>query len=215
MSTLPRKSFKSLVPLLAWGIVLCAVQLPVREASAQIKERGAHARYAVELEPHALLWWGDRSHYWDDGLGMGAGLRVSIPILQDGFVPSINNSVAIGFGGDWGRYDHQCWWRGDPSLNGDCVNNEFWFPVVMQWNFFMTKSFSLFGEPGLAIRHSRWTWPNGYCTTSSGPEVCDFSDSETGLEPAFYAGGRVGNENVAFTFRVGWPYASVGASFFF
>jgi hypothetical protein len=84
----------------------------------------------------------------------------------------------------------------------------------MQWNFFLTRAFSLFAEPGLAVRHSRWNWPNGYCAGPSGPVGCNYSDSSTGLDPVFFVGGRVGTDNVRFTFRVGWPYASVGASFF-
>ena len=184
-------------------------------AEAQIKQPGAHARYSVELEPHANLWWRDHGRdYWDNGTGLGLGLRASVPLVHNGFIPSINNSVAIGFGLDWGRYSHLCWWKDDRNLSGDCANNQFLVPVVMQWNFFITKAFSVFGEPGLAVRHSRWSWPNGRCAGPNGPIVCDYSDSETAIEPVFFAGGRLGNDSVSFTFRVGWPYASIGASFF-
>lgn len=182
--------------------------------AAQIKEPGAHANYSVELEPHAVLWWRDRSGNWDSTMGLGLGLRAAIPIVKNGFVRSINNSVAIGFGADWGRYGHQCWGQDQRRLSGDCVNNEFWFPVVMQWNFYLTKAFSVFGEPGVAIRYSQWSRPNGSCVGPGGATNCDLKDSATGIEPAFYLGGRVGNDAVRFTFRVGWPYASVGASFF-
>lgn len=192
-----------------------AILLFGADAPAQIDQPDAHALYSVELEPHAALWWRGRSHdYWDDGSGWGLGLRASIPIVDNGFVPSINNSVAIGFGLDWGRYDHRCSWRDNRNQAGDCSSNDILLPVVMQWNFYFTEAFSVFGEPGLAIRHSRWSWPNGYCDGPSGPVACDYTDSDTGLAPVFFAGGRVGNESMSFTFRVGWPYASVGASFF-
>lgn len=194
---------------------LTAVLLVASSATAQIKQPGAHAQYSVELEPHAALWWRDHSRaYWDNGSGLGLGLRASIPIVDNGFVSSINNSVAIGFGLDWGRYSHRCWWRDNRDQSGDCSNDEVWVPVVMQWNFYLTRAFSVFGEPGLAIRHSRWSWPNGYCPGPNGAVACDYSDSDTGIEPVFFAGGRLGNEKLSFTFRVGWPYASVGASFF-
>jgi hypothetical protein len=192
-----------------------AVLLSAAHADAQIKEPGAHRSYSVELEPHALLLWRDHARdHWDDGSGYGLGMRASIPIVENGFVSSINNSVAIGFGLDWGRYSHRCWLRKDREWTGDCTNDEFLVPVVMQWNFYFTQAFSVFGEPGLAIRHSRWSWPNGYCDGPNGVVPCDYSDNDTDVEPVLYLGGRLGNDDVSFTFRVGWPYASVGASFF-
>ena len=209
------RALSSATSVLSGLALICSILHSATIAQAQIKQPGAHGHYSVELEPHASLWWRDHSHaYWDNGQGWGLGLRASIPIVDNGFVSSINNNVAIGFGFDWGRYSHHCWWNKQRDLGGDCTNSEFWFPVVMQWNFFITKAFSVFGEPGLAIRHSRWSWPNGWCQGAGGPVTCDYSDSDTGLEPVFFVGGRVGNENVSFTFRLGWPYASVGASFF-
>lgn len=191
---------------------LTAMLFIASNADAQIKQPGAHPNYSVEIEPHGSVWWWDSSHDWNNNSGLGLGLRASIPIVQNGFVSSINNSVAIGFGADWGHYSHRCWWQGNHDLAGNCSNNTFWFPVVMQWNFFFTKAFSLFGEPGVAIRHSRWSWQNGYCGGPGAPYNCDNSD--IGIEPVFFVGGRLGNESISFTFRVGWPYASVGASFF-
>jgi hypothetical protein len=191
------------------------VFLVAPRADAQIKQPGSHGSYSVELEPHLLLLWRDHSRdYWDDGSGYGLGMRASIPIVDNGFISSINNSVAIGFGLDWGRYSHQCWLKNDRDWKGDCSNDEVLIPVVMQWNFYLTRAFSLFGEPGLAVRHSRWSWPNGYCDGPNGAVPCDYSDSDTDVEPVLFVGGRVGNDDVSFTFRLGWPYASVGASFF-
>ena len=44
------------------------------------------------------------------------------------------------------RYDG-CWYH------GNCSAEYFDFPVVMQWNFFVAKRWSVFGEPGLYIYH--------------------------------------------------------------
>lgn len=189
------------------------VMLVSSDAPAQIEPLD-HPRYVLEIEPHGLLWWRDASHdSWDQGQGWGLGMRVAIPVVERGIVPTVNDSLALGVGVDWGHYSHRCW-QGTLDHGGDCSNNEFWIPVVAQWNVFVTRSFSLFAEPGLAIRHSRRSWPDGYCASSNGPVLCDYNDSSTGLGPVFTVGGRVGNENLSFTFRLGWPYASVGASFF-
>lgn len=216
----PCSSHGRLVVLACIAAASCAVTT-TRGANAQIKQPGAHAKYSVELEPHATVWWQDASNdYYSNNSGWGLGMRASIPLVDNGFVPSINNNVALGFGLDWGHYSHQCYWwgwnRNDPRYygNNDCTANTIWVPVVMQWNFFITKAFSVFGEPGLAIRHSWWHWGGAWCGPANNAYQCDWSDSNTGLEPVFFVGGRVGNDKVSFTFRLGWPYASLGASFF-
>ena len=83
----------------------------------------------------------------------------------------------------------------------------------MQWNFYITKFFSAFAEPGLAVYHTRWHYPKEWC----GPGYynnyyCD-TWTHTGVYPVGFLGGRLGNENVSFTFRVGYPYLSLGGSF--
>jgi hypothetical protein len=116
-------------------VLLCAPR-----ASAQIKEPGNHPKYGVEFEPHFLAQWS--GPYWGDA-GIGAGLRVSIPIIDDGPVTTINNSFAIGFGFDWAHFGGGCWDWGrlrppgppppppGPDLRGyDCNGNSFWFPAV-------------------------------------------------------------------------------------
>jgi hypothetical protein len=200
-------------------LAACATLL-ASEASAQtiIKNPGQHPKYSVELEPHGILWFNNAVHtYWDNSTGWGLGFRASIPLVDNGFVPTINNNVAIGFGLDWGHYSNKCWspwYRNDPYYRGDCSSNTLWAPVVMQWNFFISKIFSAFAEPGLAIRHTWWKWADGWCGDPKNPYRCSLSDSDTGVEPVGFIGGRVGGEKVTFTFRVGYPYLTLGGSFF-
>lgn len=198
--------------------------LVASSARAQIKQPGAHPDYSVEIEPHLLLMW---DSYAVSDQGWGPGLRVSIPIVQNGPITTINNSMAIGFGLDWGHFSHHCgsgwdWWGGRwwdphnpyayPYGNEHCTANAFMFPVVLQWNFFITKVFSVFGEPGLAITHTRWSFP-AWCP--GGGWGCENDETHTGLDPVFQIGGRVHFGNMAsFTFRLGWPYVSAGVSFF-
>jgi len=131
-----------------------------------IKLPGAHPDYIFEAEPHALI------APFDD-FRPGVGFRGTFVIVQNGFISSINNSIGIGIGADWTK-DH------------------FRVPVVMQWNFWLSRNWSVFGEPGGLIDFGKKPKPH----------------------PAFYAGGRFHfTERITLTMRVGHPTASVGVSF--
>jgi len=148
-----------------------------------IKQPGNHPHYTFEAEPHLLVGlWGVPGPGND--AGVGAGFRGSVVIVDNGFVRTINNSVAISFGLDWINYD-----------NDDFV----WLPVAMQWNFWLSEHWSVFGEPGLALRFND-----------------DRFDDDTDLDFVFYAGGRYHfSDTVSLTMRLGWPSAfSIGVSFF-
>jgi len=209
---------------LAGVLAASFVMLAPSASSAQtiIKNPGDHKKYSVELEPHGLLMW--ESHYdggygyYDNGVGWGLGFRAAIPVTHNGFVPMINNSVAVGFGMDWGHYSYNCWWdwgRRDPGYRGKCGGDEFYFPVVMQWNFYITKFFSAFAEPGLAVYHTRWHYPKEWCGGTNNYYNGYYCDTwtHTSVTPVGFIGGRLGNETVSFTFRVGYPYISLGGSF--
>jgi hypothetical protein len=169
-------------------------------ADDTIKHPGDHPSYAFEAEPHLVLGWGDA--YASGGYGLGA--RFSIPIVDNGFVTTINNSVAISFGADLVHYDW-CWYG---NGNGGCSANDLDFPVAMQWNFFVAQRWSVFGEPGLLVYHRFLNdCPNG--------QNCPGHPSSTGVEPALYVGGRYHfSQGTALTLRVGFPAFSLGFSFF-
>jgi hypothetical protein len=194
---------------LKWVAPLVSIlALPsVALADDTIKHPGDHPHYAFEIEPHLLLGWG--SDYGTTGVGIGG--RVSIPIVQDGFVKTINNSVAIGFGLDFVHYSG-CY-GAFGNFAGDCGANYIFIPVVMQWNFFVAEHWSVFGEPGLYIYHG--FFDTNYCgTLPGGVNVNCTEPSTTGVGPAFYIGGRYHfSEHVALTMRIGYPSLSVGVSF--
>jgi len=141
-----------------------------------IRMPGEHPRYSFEAEPHLLLGWREV------GDGPGVGFRGTIPIVHNGFVSRINNSVGIGFGFDM-----------DPVRRA----NHFSVPVVMQWNFWLSTHWSVFGEPGAAIL---------------------FGEGRAGAKPVLpiiHVGGRLHfTEACALTLRVGYPDLAVGVSFF-
>jgi hypothetical protein len=156
------------------AVAAAATALALSSGSAHadtsiIKLPGAHADYVFEAEPHLLV------APFDD-FRPGVGFRGTFSILHNGFIPSINNSIGIGIGADWTK-DH------------------FRVPVVMQWNFWLSRNWSVFGEPGGLVDFGK-------------------DGKKPKPHPAFYAGGRFHfTERITLTMRVGHPTASVGVSF--
>jgi hypothetical protein len=151
---------------LASGALVSSVTPLALADTSTIKMPGAHADYVFEAEPHAVVAPFDEFQ-------PGIGFRGTIEILDNGFVSSINNTVGIGFGADW-------------------ATKHFRLPIVMQWNFWLSRNWSVFGEPG---------------------GVIDLGD-KTRVHPAFFAGGRFHfTDRITLTMRVGHPLASVGVSF--
>jgi hypothetical protein len=194
------------------SVLAAALVARADEAAAQstIQRPGHHGPYAVELEPHLLATpFGPPGN--GSGAGFGAGIRASFEIVHVGFVPSINDSIAIGVGADFLRYEGNgvvvpgvCT-RFEPGPAGTnvCVevsqaggpSNYAFFPVTMQWNFWLTPKWSVFGEPGLML----------YA----------FDYRSFGVFPALYLGGRYHfSDAVTLTMRVGYPTWSIGVSFF-
>jgi hypothetical protein len=158
------------------SIVLPAVVVGFAPATARADEQsiirspGDHPAYIFEAEPHLLL--GYSGPFEQDG-SAGVGFRGTVN-LTDGFVKGINDSVGIGFGIDI-------------ATDGRVL-----VPVVMQWNFWLSTHWSVFGEPGLAI--------------GSGPNA--------NVWPVFYGGGRFHfTDRISLTLRIGYPDISVGVSF--
>jgi hypothetical protein len=180
------------------------------EAQSIIRYPGDHPPYYVELEPHVLLGPFNPPGT-GQGTGFGGGGRASIEIVSKGFVPSINDSVAIGFGLDFLHYDGgavaqraTCVRSVPPPTGGPpvCVEvsqngsptDYMVLPVVMQWNFFLTHKWSVFGEPGLAFYWDDYSWLRA--------------------SPVLYLGGRYHfSDKTALTLRLGYPTFSLGFSF--
>jgi hypothetical protein len=177
-------------------------------AQSTIKSPGQRPPYYLELEPHLLVGLFDPPGF-GAGTGLGAGLRGSIELVKDGFIPKLNDSVALGFGLDYLRYDG---WQGargaceefvsGPSGVPICVRatssidhvDYFYAPLVMQWNFWLHRRWSVFGEPGVAL-----------FVEEGDVEFTPF---------VLYGGGRFHfNDRIALTLRVGYPTFSLGVSF--
>jgi hypothetical protein len=161
--------------LVAFVALLALSPRRARADEAIIGQPGEHPRRGIELEPHATLGVAGGPF---DLHGVGGGLRLTFYAVQDGFIRSINNTVGFGLGIDL-IGDH---------LRGGIV------PLVMQWNFWLSHRWSVFGEPGAAI-------------TFGGQES---------VVPIVDVGGRFHfTDMIALTMRIGFPLSSVGISFWF
>jgi hypothetical protein len=169
-----------------------------------ISRPGAHPSYSFEAEPHLLIG-ALPAPKPARGTGFGFGFRGTVELVDNGFISSINNSVGFGFGADWVHY-------GDSNVpcpktdSGQCRDSDpdfslytFSVPVTMQWNFWLSRSWSVFGEPGVSLRY-----------------VSKGNDSFK-LDPfVLWLGGRYHfEERITLTLRVGYPVFSVGVSFLF
>jgi hypothetical protein len=175
-------------------------------AQSTLKEPGQRPHYSFELEPHVIVTPFDAPDYSSNG-GYGLGVRGTIEILPDGFIPKLNDSVGIGFGLDWVHYDLARYRGGcrrfEPTAanvpvcvdaGGGASASYLYVPVVMQWNFWLHPRWSAFGEPGLAISH--------------------LNGGSLGVSPDVSVGGRFhASDNVALTLRLGYPAVTFGVSF--
>ena len=184
-------------PLLALAAGTAMLIAP-RSAAADdtIKRPLDHRIYPIEIEPHGTV--AVSSLY--NAAGVGAGVRLSVPVLNEGFLPKVNDSVAISFGGDFVHYDG--------CIGHRCGANYLIAPVVMQWNFFVSNSWSLMAEPGVAGYYGFF---DDTCAGVAGPCV---GHTRAGILPAAFVGARYhASEHVALTARIGFPTFSLGASF--
>jgi len=166
--------------------------------------------YGFEVEPHLVAGSGPPGR--GVGSGGGIGVRASVVLAPDGFIRGINDSVAIGFGLDFGRFagryalndfrDQCLHFEPGPAGTAVCTDvtsnggtyNYVFAPVVMQWNFWLTERFSAFGEPGINFYH---LGNYGYA-----------------VSPALYLGGRFRlADRITLTARIGYPTIAFGVSF--
>lgn len=175
--TLQTRSRGALFASLAACAALGSWSTPAAADTLVIDRPGAHPNYGVELEPHLLVGFIDPPGF-GHGQGFGFGFRGTVELVDNGFISKINNTVGLGFGLDWFAFSD-----GKTSL---------WAPLVMQWNFWLTRSWSVFGEPGGGL----------------------YLGNSTGFRPAFYGGARFHfSDTLALTLRVGYPTFSAGLSF--
>jgi hypothetical protein len=180
------------------AISLALVTLPTM-AQAQPEQavyRVEPSAYPIEIEPH--FSFGPDNVYGSSGIG--AGLRVSIPVVASLLV-RVPDNLAISFGGDLIHYDN-CYF-GD-----ECGANYLMLPIAAQWNIFVARRVSLFAEAGAFVYKGFFN----ECGPGDGPECS--SPSDFGVLPTLAVGARIHlGDNAAFTARLGYPTMTLGISF--
>jgi len=203
-------SLERLLPraLIALGCFALAFSVASRvHAQSTIRVPGQRPAYSFELEPHVLVTPFEAPDSPSSD-GYGLGVRGTIELSPEGFLPKVNDSVGLGFGLDWLHYDglggrgYCLRFESTPQGIPVCVETSahsssyVFIPVVMQWNFWLHRKWSAFGEPGVALFHR--------------------TGGDFGVVPVFSAGGRFHfNDSVALTLRLGYPSLSLGVSFLF
>lgn len=178
-------------------------------ADATIRTPNAHLHYGAEVDAHLVVQWDDEPAWHDEGLGLG--VHVGIPVIDNGPVSSINNSLAITVGLDWAHFGDDCTLPGLEPERG-CAANDFWLPITAQWNFYFSDAISAFPELGLAIQHTRWD--DGFCRRNGAYVRCEESGSHTSVRPVLWLGVRWQlQDTFALTLRVGSPSLLLGVSF--
>jgi hypothetical protein len=153
--------------------------------------------YPIEIEPH--FSFGAENVY--GATGFGAGLRVSVPVVAGYLGRGVPQNLAVSFGGDILNYQN-CYYA------DDCGANYLMLPVAAQWNVFVARRVSLFGEAGAFVYKGFF---NG-CGPGDGPG-CN-APSDFGVLPTLAVGARFHlADNVSFTARIGYPTMTLGVSF--
>lgn len=101
-------------------------------AMSYVRDAGPHSR-PVDLSvlvgtPGALL------------VGFGGGVRVSFPLIHDGFIGSINNAVRLETGAEFYH-----WAFGGFSYETIAI------PLQLRWDFFLTEQWTVFAALGVAV----------------------------------------------------------------
>lgn len=185
-----RHSRFAVAPLLAAAMLVGVATLTL-PSTAAAERGGVNIRTpftgdrSMQLDVH-----GGFSHI---GLGAAAGARFSIPIMDNGFVRSINNAVYINFGGDfyWVRHGKDY----APAVG---------IPVTLNWEFYFSRRWSAFAELGVNVylhpnlfRGHGWDWSPGHWIIGA-------------------IGGRLHfNDHIALVLRLGNPYSAFGVTFSF
>lgn len=154
------------------------------------------AEYPIEVEPH--FTFGAENVYGNTGYG--GGLRLSLPVVA-GYLGRVPDNLAISFGGDVVHYEN-CYF---PDR---CGANYLMLPVAAQWNIFVARRVSIFGEAGAFLYKGFFD----VCAPGDGPGCV--APSDFGVLPTLAVGGRIHiGRNASFLARVGYPTITLGFSF--
>ena len=175
------------------AIALSAVAAaPARAQTVDINTPHTGSR-PLQLDVHAGFTW--------FGFGLATGARLAIPLVENGFIDSINNAFYLNFGADFYFVRHRRNGRAE-----DDYDPGFGIPVTAHWEFYFNENWSAFAEVGI----------NVYFHPGFFRGERDFFDHD---HVGGWFVGAIGarlhiNEWFGLVVRLGSPYSSFGVSFF-
>ncbi len=156
-----------------------------------------HPDYSVEIEAHGTVAAFDSFF-----VGLGGGMRLTIPVADNALVKSIDDEISLGIGLDIVRYGAY-----KPINNSSKPGLgvlAFYVPVSLQWNFWLGSRATFFLEPSLVYRYATYI---DECSSAYGTACAE----RTRFLPSGALGMRFRFANhIGMTLRVGWPMANLG-----
>ena len=152
---------------LAFSLATPAVAAPI--------EQPFSGRRPLTLGVHAgFAWYGN---------GVAFGARLGVPLVHNGFVSTINNSVYLSVGADVYNADYG-------GSRGFAVG----VPVALQWNFYFSEEWSAFVEAGVNLY---------FDDSGRDPYYYNWGIGAIGGRYKF-------SDTVAVQLRLGSPYSALG-----
>ncbi len=189
-------------------VTLAATVLQPRRAEAEsIIQQPYHGpRRDIELNFHGIVgygfgYYGDYAYggcgpvggcynnYYSD-YSLGVGFQMLFPVVQNGFIPKLNNAFYVGFFTEFMAIPY--YYASYRPIFSMAIG-----PMV-QWRFFLFREFEVFNNIGFGI----WPWFDGLN-----------SATEVRVWPVFEFGGNWRfAKHVALTFSFGYPSIKAGIS---
>jgi outer membrane protein with beta-barrel domain len=107
-----------------------------------LRDAGPHTRGSM-VSVFGLVPWGY-------GSGIGVAARYTLPIMNDGFISSINDSVELEFGGD-------IWFSGQNFGTVRYGYTGLAIPVEGRWSFHFNPKLSLYGKVSAGWYFNFWS----------------------------------------------------------
>jgi hypothetical protein len=150
-----------------------------------------------QLDFHGgFTWWG-----W----GFAGGARFGIPIVHNGFVPSLNNAAYVNFGADFYFVEDWVCYRRNPGAPCEAHAYRFslGFPVTLHWEFYFNDTWSAFAELGFQVYIPPSVFHRGFWA---------YGGHAAAWVIAAAGGSLHLGQVVALTLRVGLPYVALGVT---
>ncbi|MDQ3034596.1 MAG: hypothetical protein M3Y87_19460 [Myxococcota bacterium] len=179
------------------NVWLVAVALTIATLASAPAARADHQidRPFTGSRPFQLDFHGGLAWY---GFGFAAGARFGIPIVQNGFIPTLDNAVYLNFGADIYFVDDDC--RGFGGCDR-AYRLAMGFPVALHWEFYFNDTWSVFAELGVNVY-----LPPGFFHRG----VYNFREDAGAWVIAAVGGTLHLGDVFALTLRVGNPYVAFG-----